>query len=255
MRSPYDGRVGDARLVPTPAEPMTSETSDHPTDAEPSPPTLPRGRSQLSRAVAECRAYLHERELKRARGSATRRFTGMPIATSAAAQLIRGAWSILAWAGNAAIGVGTAVLSALAGPLPNGATLLRIVQSRSFQTVIGVCLLAVTGLYIANQMTKQHRHVVAIDRLVAQFRDLREQSAADDAWDAFIRQARQQLDEMVPELEAAAQAGDRESIDLLWAARDYFPKMLIDARNGPSEAERQFNVCMRRVRGREPSRE
>jgi hypothetical protein len=54
---------------------------------------------------------------------------------------------------------------------------------------------------------------------------------------------------MIPELEESADAGDRASIDLLWAARDYLPKMFNDARYAPSEAERQFEVCMRRFYG------
>ncbi|MBX3436771.1 MAG: DUF4339 domain-containing protein [Planctomycetaceae bacterium] len=212
--------------------------------------TSPRQRSDMSRVVAECRAYLLQQDLRRAQDS-TRPAVSQPDRTpqvfvEIASRFLR----VIGAAANVVIGITSAVFAAIIAPLPRVETVLRIVRSRVVWSVVICGVSIAVGLLIYNTMTRQRRQAESIDAIALQFRELRQREAADNEWQDFADQARKRLEMLIAELEQAARADDRTSMDLLWAARDFLPRMLIDAREGPTEAERQFEVCMRRVRRR-----
>ena len=79
-------------------------------------------------------------------------------------------------------------------------------------------------------------------------KEKRTAEASSAEWDAFAERARQELAPIVVSLEHVARADNRFAQQLLWAGRDYFPKMLDDARNNTSESEQQFDYHLVRAR-------
>ncbi len=207
-----------------------------------------RDRSELTRAVAECRLYLHEREAARTNPPVEPRSRPLHSSEQFVERLVSGTGAVVAIASSAVLGILETIFAVMTGGLPNLSTVRRIIGSR---LVWGIAL---SGLIIAvafvayNAATKQRRQVATVEQLAAELRTLRNRSADDAAWTAFTGRATETLNRTIPELEESADASDRVSIDLLWAARDFLPQMLKDARFEPSEAERQFDVCMRRIR-------
>lgn len=67
-------------------------------------------------------------------------------------------------------------------------------------------------------------------------------------WDSFAARARDELSPIVARLERIASADNRVAQQLLWAGRDYFPKMLDDARSNVSESEQRFDYHLVRAR-------
>lgn len=79
-------------------------------------------------------------------------------------------------------------------------------------------------------------------------RQMRSRQADKEQWGEFTRATRERLKPVVADLEDKADAGDRASLSLLWIGRDYLPRMLRDARGGPSESERQVDLHLEIVR-------
>lgn len=81
--------------------------------------------------------------------------------------------------------------------------------------------------------------------------ELREKRASkvnSAEWDAFAARARGELSPIVVRLERVASADNRVAQQLLWAGRDYFPKMLDDARSSVSASEQKFDYHLVRAR-------
>ncbi|MCA9112714.1 MAG: hypothetical protein KDA52_22370, partial [Planctomycetaceae bacterium] len=82
---------------------------------------------------------------------------------------------------------------------------------------------------------------------VSELRRLRSTKAEEEQWDKFSQRTRDMLRDIIPQLEQSANTDDPVSIETLYLARDFLPKMLDDARQQPSQAERKFDVHMDRV--------
>ncbi|MGE4004085.1 MAG: DUF4339 domain-containing protein, partial [Planctomycetaceae bacterium] len=220
------GSAGDWVLAST-LEGLLPEAPANPDDRPPSGPggAIPP-RSELSRLVAECRVYLQEREAGRVCHPPSYGIPHHRPAGSFVGGMVRRLSSGFAAAGQAAAVVVEMLFGMLAGMLPSFSTVRRVVRSRLLWGIFAVCALVTIGAFTYEAATRQQRQAASLSQLALELRALRAASADDAAWTQFGLRVRRHLDELIPELEQAARAGDRASIDLLWAARDYLPRML-----------------------------
>ncbi len=79
-----------------------------------------------------------------------------------------------------------------------------------------------------------------LSRARNEFQQLRERQADEGHWNQFATRTTPDLAGLIADLEKKAGAHDRYSQQLLWAARDAWPGMLAGGRQGPNEAERDF---------------
>lgn len=105
----------------------------------------------------------------------------------------------------------------------------------------------VVGSY-AGSHAMERAYSREIQLISDEFQQSRRCTATDLEWDALQSRAEATLSPIVRELSKSADTKNPIRQHLLWAARDYMPKMLRDARLKPSEAEQLFERHMEESR-------
>ena len=72
--------------------------------------------------------------------------------------------------------------------------------------------------------------------------------ASQSEWDEFAERAQRQIKPLVVQLEKTASTSNPTDQQLLWASRDFLPKMLSDARTAESDSERKFSLHLQRAK-------
>ncbi|MEZ6146132.1 MAG: DUF4339 domain-containing protein [Planctomycetaceae bacterium] len=192
---------------------------------------------EVRSAIAESQQYLNQRDVRLAKQSETRhrRQLSLPMPE-------------LGWIVRFPIAVVNALI-ALTGHLLNWVMDAAGPVLKSKLTWGGLVILVVNYLaYVLPASTLTQAEVQTfLKQSVTELRRLRSTKAEEEQWDKFSQRTRDMLRDIIPQLEQSANTDDPVSIETLYLARDFLPKMLIDARQQPSEAERKFDVHMDRV--------
>lgn len=135
----------------------------------------------------------------------------------------------------------TDILSALFG---------KLISKRA---LIVLAVGAVIGLswYTIVWMNRPYKDGVSIyNHLVivwSNLKQLRQDKAPQEEWNQFLATTKPEIESIVSELEKSATPDDEVRMQLLWASRDFLPKMLHDSRNSPSNSETIFSKHMEYV--------
>jgi len=188
---------------------------------------------EVSRAIAECYASLRQRDRRLHKTFRHRR----PAATG---------WNLFQWLpslSTAARAVGN-LLAWIFGKL---SFLRPLLKSKALwgTTLIVAVLIAAFTIY-RNWYSPQSAYV-ELQQLATEFKSLRDHAASETEWEDFSDRADHELAQLARKLSNAAQADDPVSMELLWAARDYFPKMLTDSKRQPGPGERKFDLHLKRA--------
>lgn len=126
--------------------------------------------------------------------------------------------------------------------------LLRMVLS-----YVALAIVAGVFFYITLGERLFERKIVAGDpystcnSLWQELKELRSAKGDASKWDELTERGQKALTPIVAKLEREASSSDRTAQFLLWASRDCLPKMFLDARKTPSEAETQLAEYMGNV--------
>lgn len=199
--------------------------------------SAPHSSRELRAAISESQHYLHDRNVRRAQQEQDTRRSMPSIPVSHLSSVLR----IPAALFEAVLALSRLAFEWLAGVIG------PIVRSKWAWIGLGVLMLALLAFFIPDQILTRSETHKFLSQTVAELRRLRTGKASEQQWDAFTRQAELRLEQMIPRLERSAQADDPVSMEYLFLARDYLPRMLVDAREQQSEAEQKFDVHMDRV--------
>ena len=155
------------------------------------------------------------------------------------------------------LSVVTAVLSFVGGIIAyvcRGAAHATSSIVRKFEAkhlIVTTAILAWVGanaFYLYQQRPPYEQEVTTYKALGAIWKDflqLRNDDATSSDWDVFRADAQPKAASIAAELEAGISARDQVRMQLLWAARDYLPQMLVDAQDASSTSESLFVAHMK----------
>lgn len=110
--------------------------------------------------------------------------------------------------------------------------------------VIGGLIALLVGINLMTSGAASKEKYTILTDLYTQHKQLREKKASKAEWDALAAQVSGLQTTMVPELLKVAGSKNRKDQALLFAARDFLPKVIIDSRTKPSGNETQFKLLL-----------
>lgn len=134
-------------------------------------------------------------------------------------------------------------------PLPKsgGFDLAGIVKNRIVQIAAGVVLAGVLGYFFfpaGNTDEVLREWCNTLKSIEQQHSTLQESEAPTAQWTKFLIDSEKRVEEMVAALSDSANSENPSTQHLLWASRDYLPKMLAECQvqTGPSQKNYQYHV-------------
>jgi len=114
--------------------------------------------------------------------------------------------------------------------------------------IVGVVVLVVIFLTVPLPFGAScQAHVVELNSLLAEFRQLREQGAGEAQWSAFSHKIETDFKPVLDEFVKTANTksdDDRARRHLLFVLRDHLPKMMVDAKETPSQSEKSCQAAL-----------
>lgn len=126
----------------------------------------------------------------------------------------------------------------------------RAILSAVCLMAVGITLVIIVGqrmALISLDWSDQPDPYPALQSAFQEFKELRAKSAGPDEWKTFSEQTSTQLAPLLASLEQQASSKNRLAQQLLWAGRDCWPAMLVEAREEPNEAEQRFETHLANV--------
>lgn len=161
--------------------------------------------------------------------------------------LSRGAGSHLTWGITAAFSYMTGVLSLVLEWMI--AFLSFLVRSRIAWAASAVLLVALMFPRISASLVSQEQVFSTLENTYTELKDLRAQDVDEQTWYEFQMRSSQTLAKLVPQLEKHADVNDKNSMSLLWIARDYLPASLIDPKTPSVDTEDKVEAHLAVVHG------
>ena len=123
--------------------------------------------------------------------------------------------------------------------LPLPARAASLVRSHPRKVVVGVIALGVMLFLLSIDRSLQEDYAL-FENLYSEFTVLRSRNVSQAEWQGFYQRAILVTEPIVRKLERTASSRERGKQELLRAGRDYFPRMLVTAREHPNEFEEKF---------------
>jgi GYF domain 2 len=211
-----------------PADPKADIGADA-RDCDPSTAQKPHS-DEIARATAEYLKALRDRRAKPPQS----RFAAPRLATPAAGTAILK--QILAFAQGIVSCIGT-VCSMLTA---------RIGRKTTCAAIAAVTFMCGT-LAIRHFWVSKTSVYFALNEQLNQLRDLRSRNADVQEWERYAAQSRAIGEELSAKLKRIAGPDDPAAMEMLWAARDYLPKLAQDSREEKGVSEERFELHMARA--------
>ena len=116
---------------------------------------------------------------------------------------------------------------------------------------IAILAIAATGTgylyYVRNILAFEQGVYDDLSAIWSEHQALRARGASETEWEEFERRAMSQWRSAAPKLASVAGAKRRAAQQLLWAGRDYLPRMLDNARENRSLDETKFALHLARA--------
>jgi len=124
-----------------------------------------------------------------------------------------------------------------------------LVRSRIAWAAAGVLLVALLFPRISASLVSQEQVFSTLENTYTELKDLRTQDVDEQTWDEFQLRSSHTLAKLVPQLEKHADVNDKNSMSLLWIARDYLPASLIDPKTPSVDTENKVEAHLAVVHG------
>ncbi len=135
-------------------------------------------------------------------------------------------------------------------------SLFSAARMKTIATVLGVVALVGGGYYLFGMGSAQDiRGYATYQAFWRDYKGLRAKNASELEWSQLNARVKQGIGPLVEQLESTASSSRSAEQALLYVGRDCIPKMMVEGRKQPCEAERYFIQHMETVRKKMPEAE